>query len=187
MNIGEIDMATAKKKSKKATAPKKTIKNDRKVSIKKKASSKELPKRDITAFVTMQMLSGNISILKIPRADLEKALEKYCNENPSIDATKIPLVGFCDKNGKDEVARAVISLAKKYCGTKGTKTAIFSKDGHNVIIFGKSAKEIISKISIKKDVKAERLKTKIKIKAPFPTEKKLNCFGGEKVSDYIKK
>lgn len=182
-------MATAKNKKDKQ---KKTVKTSKKVSSEKKkkkntkvVSSKELPKRDITAFVTMQMLSGNISILKIPRADLEKALEKYCNENPTIDATKIPLVGFCDKNGKDEVAKAVISLAKKYCGAKGSKTAIFSKDGHNVIIFGKSAKEIISKISVKKDAKVEHLKTKIKARASFPIENKLNCFGGEKVSDHI--
>ena len=184
-------MATAKSKTKKTTQKKtakvaKKVSNETKTKKKTKAvSSKELPKRDITAFVTMQMLSGNISILKIPRADLEKALEKYCNENPTIDATKIPLVGFCDKNGKDEVAKAVISLAKKYCGAKGSKTAIFSKDGHNVIIFGKSAKEIISKISVKKDAKVEHLKTKIKARASFPIEKKLNCFGGEKVSDYI--
>ena len=173
---------------------KKTVKVSKKVSSEKKkknkkntkgVSSKKLPQRDITAFVTMQMLSGNISILKIPRVDLEKALEKYCNENPTIDATKIPLVGFCDKNGKDEVAKAVISLSKKYCGAKGSRTAIFSKDGHSVIIFGKSAKEIISKISVEKDAKVEHLKTKIKAMVPFPIEKKLNCFGGEKVSDHI--
>lgn len=187
MNTEGTDMATAQNRK---TKQKKTIKVSNKVSSEKKKntkadSSKELPKRDITAFVTMQMLSGNISILKIPRSDLEKALEQYCNENPTIDATKIPLVGFCDKNGKDEVAKAIISLSKKYCGVKGSRTAIFSKDGHSVIIFGKSAKEIISKISVKKAAKVERLKTKIKVRALFPIEKKLNCFGGEKVSDHI--
>lgn len=168
-NIKDIDMAIPKRKAKKTTFKK----------------TKELPKRDITSFVTRQMLSGNISILKIPREDIEKALEKYCNDNPSIDATAIPLVGFNDKNGKDELAKAIISLAKKYCGVRGSKTAVFSKDGHSVIIFGKSAKEIMSKISIEKDAKVERLKTKIKVKASFPLKRKLNCFGGEKVSDHI--
>lgn len=147
--------------------------------------SKELPKRDITSYVTKQMLSGNISILKIPRMELEKTLERYCIDNPSIDVTDIPLVGFCDRNGKDAIGKAVISLAKRYCGPRGSKTAIFSKDGHNVVIFGKSAKEIVSKISIDDDAEVEHLKTKIKVKASFPTKRKLNCFGGERICDHI--
>ena len=175
-------MATNKKNGKSKTKGKVSVEKKKKRRV---APSKELPKRDITAFVTMQMLSGNISILKIPRADLEKALEKYCIDNPNVDATSIPLVGFCDRNGKDAVAKAVIALAKKHCGSRGSKSAVFSKDGHNVIIFGKSAREIISKLSIEKNAKVEHLKTKIKAKASFPIDRKLNCFGGEKVSDHI--
>lgn len=152
---------------------------------KTKTTASQLPKRDITSFVTKQMLSGNISILKIARCDIEKALERYCEENPKVDATNIPLVGIYNRNGNDAEAKAIISLAKKYCGTRGSRTAIFSPDGNGAIIFGKSAKEIVSKISTKGAL-VEYLKTKMKIKCGFPVDRKLNCFGGEKVSDHMK-
>jgi hypothetical protein len=151
-----------------------------------KKSKRNLPKRDITSYVTKQMLSGNISILKIDRSEIERALERYCNENPSIDPTSMPLVGLSDRDGKDKMAKCAISLLKKYCGNRGSKTAVFSKDGHSAIVFGRSAKEIISKISIPEDVEVEHLKTKMKVRCDFPYEKKLKCLNGEKVSDHIR-
>ena len=157
---------------------KKKVKNTEK----KTASSN----RDITSYVTKMMLLGNISTMGIPRAEIEKALERYCDENPRIDATSLPIVGASDKKGKDPVSKAIISLAKKHCGTNGSKSAVFSKDGKAVLIFGKPAKEIVSKMKISKNAAVERLKTKIKVSGDLPLDKKLNCFGGEKISDKIK-
>lgn len=142
--------------------------------------------RDITSYVTKMMLLGNISTMGIPRADIEKAIERYCDDNPRIDATSLPVVGASDKKGKDPVAKAIISLAKKHCGNRGSKSAVFSKDGKSVLIFGKPAKEIVSKMKISKDSKVERLKTKIKVIGELPIDRKLDCFGGEKISDKIK-
>lgn len=141
-----------------------------------------MPDRDITSFVTRAMLLGNISSLGIPRDDIEKAVRRYCIENPRSDVTQMPLIGFSDKN---ETSKAIIALAKRHCGPRGSKTAVFSKDFHSVIIFGRSAQEIMSKIDFS-NVKVEFLKTKIKIDNIFPANRKLKCFGGEKVADYIK-
>lgn len=157
---------------------KKKVKNTEK----KTASSN----RDITSYVTKMMLLGNISTTGISREEIEKALERYCDENPRIDATSLPIVGASDKKEKDPVSKAIISLAKKYCGTRGSKSAVFSKDGKSVLIFGKPAKEIVSKMRIGKNATVERLKTKIKVKGELPLDKNLNCFGGEKISDKIK-
>ena len=152
--------------------------------VKKRKSAAELPKRDITPYVTKQKLSGNIAAIGIPRSEIESALERYCNENPSVDATDIPLVGLYDRSGTDQVVKAVVALARKHCGERGSKSAIFSADGHGVIIFGKSAREIVSKVSVG-NAKVERLKTKIKVRSEFPVNKKLKCFGGERVCDHI--
>ena len=165
------------KKTKKTTT--KVRKNVR------KTAEKKAPRRDITSYVTKQMLIGNIASVGIPRSEIESALERYCNENPTVDATDMPLVGLYDKTGENAVVKAVIALSKKHCGERGSRSAVFSKDGLGVILFGKSAREIVSKVVIGRNAEVEHLKTKIKVRCDFPVNKKMKCFGGEKVSDHI--
>lgn len=147
----------------------------------KKKLEAELPKRDITSYVTKIMLSGNVTSLGIPREDIVDCLEKYCEANPRVDATAMPVVGVSLKGDPDGVRKAVLALAKKHLRNNG---AVFSKGYQSVLIFGKAAKELVSKSVTSGD--AERLKTKVKVLAGFPLNRKLDCFGGEKISDYIK-
>lgn len=161
---------------------KKKSENKEKIAKKRKINSDV----DITSYVTKMMLLGNISTMGIQRADIEKALERYCEENPRVDVISLPMVGVSDRKGKDPVAKAMISLAKRHCGAKGSKSAVVSKDGKSVLIFGKSAKEIVSKTKIKKGADVEHLKTKIKVAGELPLDRKMNCFGGERISDKIK-
>ena len=152
----------------------------------KKKAQKKVPSRDITSFVTRQMLLGNISTLSIDRFTLEKAIERYCADNPRVDPTAMPLVGVSDKGNSDPVNKAILQLAKKHCGARGSRSAVFSPDGNSAIIFGKSAREIVSRLSIPPNAKVMHLKTKMKVACDFPVNRKLECFGGERVADHIK-
>lgn len=149
-----------------------------------------MAKRNITSFVTRQMLLGNISTLGISRTEIERSLEKFSTEHPKVDVTAMPFVGISlnlSVGDKLKQSKALIALGKKHCGRKGSGTAIFSKDFHSMILFGPTAKEIVSKITFPKTAALQHLKTKIKIVGELPLNKKLKCFGGEKISDYIKK
>ena len=148
---------------------------------KTKSAVDALPSRDITSYVTKMMLLGNISTMGIPRANIEKAVERYCADNPKVDATKLPLVGVVHG---DPVSNAVLKLVKKHCASGDGRCAVFSEDRKSAIVFGKAAKEIVSKLTVD-DSTVEKLKTKIKVKASFSLTKKLKCFGGERIADYV--
>lgn len=125
------------------------------------------------------MVYGAVSGHGISRDKIERLCERYSDDNPRIDVTKMPIVMWSD-DGKPE-NRAIVSMIKKNC----KKSSILSEDGKTVLLVGTAAKEIVSKMELSCS-KINRLKTKIKVNCGFPVSKKLKCFGGEKVCDHIR-
>lgn len=137
-------------------------------------------KRDISAYVCRAMVYGAISGHGITRESIEKICARYSDDNPKVDITKLPIVMVSDDGNPEN--RAIVSLAKKHC----KRCSVVSNDGKTILIVGTAAKEIVSKLDFS-DCKIQKLKTKTRVSCGFPLNRKLKCFGGEKVSDHIKK
>lgn len=154
------------------TKPSKT--NSKKTNVVEKKSES----RDISAYVCRAMVYGAISGHGITRESIEKICAKYSDDNPKVDITKLPIVMVSDDGTTEN--HAIVSLAKKYC----KKCSVVSDDGKTVLIVGTAAKEIVSKLDFA-NCEVQKLKTKTRVSCAFPLNKKLKCFGGEKVSDHI--
>ena len=145
-----------------------------------KPAGKASETRDISSYVCRAMVYGAVSGHGIGREEIERLCERYSDENPKVDVTKLPLVLLVDDGS--EGIRAAISLAKRHC----RKSAVVSKDGKSVLIVGLAAKEIVSKLDVD-DSKVQKLKTKYRIPCGFPLKRALKCFGGERVADHVRK
>lgn len=140
---------------------------------------KKSESRDISAYVCRAMVYGAISGHGISRDRIERLCERYSDENPRLDVTKMPIFMWSDHG--NPLDKAIFALARKWC----RKCSIFSDDGKTLLLVGNAAKEIVSKMDFS-NAKTHRLKTKTRIECEFPTTKKLKCFNGEKVSDHMK-
>lgn len=148
---------------------------------KRKSNQKKSDMRDISSYVCKVMVYGAISGHGISRADIESLCERYSDDNPRVDITKLPIVMLTDDGSAED--RAIMSLVKKHC----KKCSIFSDDGKTVLIVGLAAKEIVSKLDYT-NCEVKNLKTKVRVRLPnrFPINRKMKCFGGDRVCDKIK-
>lgn len=143
------------------------------------AAQRKSETRDISSYVCRAMVYGAVSGHGITRERIERLCERYSDENPRIDVTKLPIVMWTD-DGEPE-NRAIVSMIKKNC----KKSSISSEDGKTVLLIGTPAREIVSKMELS-ECNVNRLKTKIRVSCGFPVSKKLKCFGGERVIDHVK-
>ena len=148
-------------------------------SAKKAAKPGKSESRDISAYACRAMVYGAISGHGISRGDVEGLCRRFSDENPRVDVTKCPVVMFTDDG--TPVNRAVVMLLSKYAPA-GAKVS--SADGKTVLVVGPAAREIVSCLDTEAG-KPQKLKTKIRVECPFPVNRRLKCFGGRRVSDYI--
>lgn len=136
--------------------------------------------RDISAYACRAMVYGAISGHGISRQSIEDLCRRYCDENPKVDVTQMPIVLATD-DGTPENS-AVVRLVKRYC--RGAFVA--SEDGRSVILIGPAAKEIVSKLDFS-SCRVKKMRTKTRVECGFPVGRRLKCFGGERVRDHLGK
>ena len=136
--------------------------------------------RDISAYACRAMVFGAVSGHGISRDSIERACERYSDENPRVDVTKMPLFMWTD-DGTPE-SHAIVAMVRKWC----KRCSVASEDGKTVLVVGTAAREIVSKLELGNGT-VQRLKTKYRISCPFPMDRKLKCFGGERVGDHVRR
>ena len=134
---------------------------------------------DISAYVCRLMVYGAVSGHGISRDSIERLCERYSDENPRVDVTKMPVFMVTDDG--TPLNSTLATLVRRHC--KGAYVS--SADGKNLLLVGSAANEIVSKLDLKKSG-VKKLKTKIRMECPFPTERKFKCFGGKRITDFLK-
>ena len=148
------------------------------MATKKDKGTRKSESRDISAYVCRLMVYGAVSGHGISRESIERLCERYSDENPRVDVTKMPVFMVTDDG--TPLNSALSALVRKLC----MGDYVSSDDGRNLLLVGSAANEIVAKLDLKK-AGIRKLKTKIRMECPFPTERKFRCFGGKRIIDVL--
>ena len=143
------------------------------------ATKKASEKRDISAYACRIMVYGAVSGHGISREQIESICKTYCDANPKVDVTKLPIVMVWEDDAVPE-RKAMLGLIRDYC----QDCSVFSEDGKTALVVGKAAEELVSSLKPKKK-DMQTLKTKVRIRCEFPKNRKFKCFCGERIMDRI--
>lgn len=136
-------------------------------------------------FVSALLKKPNIKKLNFPKTKVVKLFKKYIDLHPDYDYrnANIFCCGYSYRSEEDPLeAEAIIYLIGKHLPSESL--SVSNSVNGRVMLIGKGADELSDKMDIKWD-EAHYNKLSAKIPVKLPLNRKIKCFGGEKIKDVM--